>query len=60
MKHTPIFPEYLATSDAGFAYLINVEGFSGDEIKAAHHMPPRSWQRCVLSWASVLMSENAT
>jgi hypothetical protein len=42
MKHTPIFPEYPATSDAGFAYLINVEGFSGDEIKAAHHMPPRS------------------
>lgn len=36
LKYTPIFPEYPATSDAGFAYVINVQGFSEDEIKAAH------------------------
>jgi hypothetical protein len=40
LKHSPIFPEYPATDDAGFAYLINVQGFSEEEIKTAHQSVP--------------------
>jgi hypothetical protein len=35
LKYSPIFPEYPTTDDAGFTYLINVQGLSEYEVKVA-------------------------
>jgi hypothetical protein len=36
LENTTIFPEYPATSQEGYGYMVNVQGLADDEIKTLH------------------------